>query len=175
MPRGHLRRPRISLPLGLYVQSRVALGLAHGIALAEYADLEEGETEPKRITYSANFACPVSGFTISEIEPRLFSFNNPFGACPTCDGLGTMLRFEADLVVPDDALTLRGGAILPWSRTGNTSPYYTQTLEAISKHYDVAMSTPWRAFFTIFATMGPRCGTASRLRAEICMSLAHIR
>jgi excinuclease ABC subunit A len=120
-----------------------ALRLADGIAIAEFADEMDGD-QPRRIIFSERFACPVSGFTIAEIEPRLFSFNAPTGACPTCDGLGTTLRFEADLVVPDDALTLRGGAILPWARTGNTSPYYTQTLDALTAHYGVEMTTPWR-------------------------------
>ncbi|RAH98960.1 excinuclease ABC subunit A [Acuticoccus sediminis] len=119
-----------------------ALGLAEGIAVAEFADETEGD-KPKRIVFSEKFACPVSGFTIAEIEPRLFSFNAPTGACPTCDGLGTTLTFEADLVVPDASLTLAGGAVLPWARTGNTSPYYTQTLQAICAHYDADMTTPW--------------------------------
>ena len=101
------------------------------------------EPEPERITFSQRFACPVSGFTIDEIEPRLFSFNNPFGACPKCDGLGTELKFESALVVPDQSLSLRKGAIVPWARTGNTSPYYTQTLEAIANHFNVPMETPW--------------------------------
>ncbi len=99
--------------------------------------------EPERITFSQRFACPVSGFTIDEIEPRLFSFNNPFGACPKCDGLGTELKFESALVVPDQSLSLRKGAIVPWARTGNTSPYYTQTLDAIANHFNVTMETPW--------------------------------
>ena len=77
-----------------------ALRLADGIAVAEWADVAEGESEPRRLLFSEKFACPVSGFTISEIEPRLFSFNNPFGACPACDGLGAKLAFDADLVVP---------------------------------------------------------------------------
>ena len=118
-----------------------ALGLAQGIALAEYADLEEGETEPKRITYSANFACPVSGFTISEIEPRLFSFNNPFGACPACDGLGNQLKIDPDLIVPDKDLDLLNGAIAPWAKS--TSPYQTQTLQALSTHYRFDLKKPW--------------------------------
>lgn len=122
-----------------------ALGLAEGIAIAEFADIAEGETEPQRVIFSEKFACPVSGFTIAEIEPRLFSFNNPFGACPTCDGLGTTLRFEADLVVPDESLTLRKGAVAPWAKTGNTSPYYAQTLEALCRHYKGSMTTPWNA------------------------------
>ncbi len=135
-----------------------ALHLADGLAVAEFADrplpAEElaGEAANKskndtheRLVFSEKFACPVSGFTIAEIEPRLFSFNNPFGACPTCDGLGTTLEFEADLVVPDPTLSLRAGAVLPWARTGNTSPYYTQTLEAICRHVDEKMTTPWNA------------------------------
>ena len=104
---------------------------------------QQKAVEPERITFSQRFACPVSGFTIDEIEPRLFSFNNPFGACPKCDGLGTELKFESALVVPDQSLTLRRGAIVPWARTGNTSPYYTQTLEAIANHFNVPMETPW--------------------------------
>jgi excinuclease ABC subunit A len=131
-----------------------ALEMADGLAIAEYADKPlpakelKGANKSKnethqRLLFSQRFACPVSGFTIDEIEPRLFSFNNPFGACPKCDGLGTELQFEADLVVPDPSLSLRKGAIVPWSRTGNTSPYYTQTLEALAKHYKVSMNTPW--------------------------------
>jgi excinuclease ABC subunit A len=118
-----------------------AIGLADGIAIGEYADLEDGETEPKRITYSANFACPVSGFTIPEIEPRLFSFNNPFGACPTCDGLGEQLKVDAGLVVPDKDLDLLNGAIAPWAKS--TSPYQTQTLQALSAHYRFDLKKPW--------------------------------
>jgi len=118
-----------------------AIGLANGIAIGEYADLEEGETEPKRITYSANFACPVSGFTIPEIEPRLFSFNNPFGACPTCDGLGEQLKVDAGLVVPDKDLDLLNGAIAPWAKS--TSPYQTQTLQALSAHYRFDLKKKW--------------------------------
>ena len=118
-----------------------AIGLANGIAIGEYADLEDGETDPKRITYSANFACPVSGFTIPEIEPRLFSFNNPFGACPTCDGLGEQLKVDAGLVVPDKDLDLLNGAIAPWAKS--TSPYQTQTLQALSAHYRFDLKKPW--------------------------------
>jgi excinuclease ABC subunit A len=97
----------------------------------------------ERIVFSARFACPVSGFTIDEIEPRLFSFNAPAGACPTCDGLGTELQFEPDLVVPEPNLSLAEGAIYPWARSGAASPYYEQTLEALAKHYKVSMNTPW--------------------------------
>ena len=118
-----------------------ALNLANGIAVLEYADAEEGETEAKRITYSANFACPVSGFTIPEIEPRLFSFNNPFGACPACDGLGQQLKVDPELVVPDKDLSLAKGAIAPWARAA--SPYQTQTLQALGDHYDFDLDTAW--------------------------------
>jgi excinuclease ABC subunit A len=131
-----------------------ALEIADGLAIAEFADKPLPAKETKgankskndtheRLLFSQRFACPVSGFTIDEIEPRLFSFNNPFGACPKCDGLGTELQFEAALVVPDASLSMRKGAIAPWSRTGNTSPYYTQTLEALAKHFKVSMNTPW--------------------------------
>ena len=118
-----------------------ALGLAQGIAIAEYADIAPGETEPKRINFSANFACPVSGFSIPEIEPRLFSFNNPFGACPSCDGLGEQLKIDPALVVPDKDLGLLDGAIAPWAKT--TSPYQTQTLQALAAHYKFDLTKPW--------------------------------
>jgi excinuclease ABC subunit A len=97
----------------------------------------------ERITFSARFACPVCGFTIDEIEPRLFSFNAPAGACPHCDGLGSEMRFEAALVVPDPTLSLKQGAVYPWAKTGSASPYYAQTLEALARHFKVSMSTPW--------------------------------
>ena len=121
-----------------------ALRLADGIAVAEMADAKGADGEPQRILFSEKFACPVSGFTIAEIEPRLFSFNSPHGACPKCDGLGTTLEFEPDLVVPDASLSLSDGAVLPWARTGNTSPYYAQALQAICRHFKVSMATPWR-------------------------------
>ena len=117
-----------------------ALDLADGLAVAEFADRPEGG-EPERILFSANFACPVSGFTIPEIEPRLFSFNNPFGACPACDGLGEQLKIDEDLIVPERDKTLQDGAIAPWAKT--TSPYQTQTLQALGKAYDFDMHTPW--------------------------------
>ncbi|WP_434286674.1 excinuclease ABC subunit UvrA [Celeribacter sp. SCSIO 80788] len=113
---------------------RTALDLADGIAILE--------TAPERITFSENFACPVSGFTIPEIEPRLFSFNAPFGACPHCDGLGVELFFDERLVVPDAALKIADGAIAPW-RKGKT-PYFLQTIEALAKHYGFKPSTPWK-------------------------------
>ncbi|WP_374646065.1 excinuclease ABC subunit UvrA [Tabrizicola sp.] len=120
---------------------RTALNLADGIAVIELADAKEGE-EPQRITYSEKFACPVSGFTIAEIEPRLFSFNAPFGACPVCDGLGVELFFDERLVVPDQNLTLLQGAIAPWAKS--KSPYLTQTMEALSKHYGFNLKAKWK-------------------------------
>ena len=118
-----------------------ALRLADGIATAEWADVAEGATEPRQIIFSEKFACPVSGFSISEIEPRLFSFNNPFGACPACDGLGAKLAFDADMVIPDKEKSLHKGAVAPWSK--GPSPLYTQTLQALARHYDFSMDEPW--------------------------------
>ncbi len=113
-----------------------ALDLADGIAIAENADGGE-ET-----IFSSKFACPVSGFTIPEIEPRLFSFNNPFGACPTCDGLGTKLFFDPELVAPDERLSLREGAVAPWANS--SSQYYSQTLDSLARHYKVSTNAPWK-------------------------------
>ncbi len=110
-----------------------ALELADGIAIAEYAAEVDDKGQPKRVVFSSKFACPVSGFTISEIEPRLFSFNNPFGACPDCGGLGFEQTIDAELIVPDSKLSLRRGAIAPWAKS--TSPYYMQTLEALGRHF----------------------------------------
>ncbi|HXF52954.1 MAG TPA: excinuclease ABC subunit UvrA [Hyphomicrobiaceae bacterium] len=160
-------RPDIATRLADSLET--ALALADGIAIAEFADkplassakahklassspagpgmakevLRNKNETHERITFSARFACPVSGFTIDEIEPRLFSFNAPSGACPVCDGLGTELKFEPDLIVPYPERSLEDGAIHPWSRTGSTSAYYDQTLEALARHYKVKMSTPW--------------------------------
>ncbi len=120
---------------------RTALDLADGIAVLETAP-REGEGEPERITFSEKFACPVSGFTIPEIEPRLFSFNAPFGACPECDGLGAELFFDERLVVPDPQLRLMDGAIAPWRK--GKSPYFLQTIEAIARHYGFDPKTPWK-------------------------------
>ncbi|WP_332701216.1 excinuclease ABC subunit UvrA [Devosia sp.] len=118
-----------------------ALKLADGIALVEFADEKNEDGSPRQVTFSEKFACPVSGFTIAEIEPRLFSFNNPFGACPVCDGLGTEQKIDRDQIVPDVTLSIRDGAILPWSKT--SAPYYLQTLQAVLKHYDASTGTAW--------------------------------
>jgi excinuclease ABC subunit A len=140
-----------------------ALELSGGIAVVEFAGSAAGAAtealqlavaaptganvsthySPDHILFSSKFACPVSGFTIPEIEPRLFSFNNPFGACPTCGGLGYEQTVDAELVVPDGKLTLRKGAIAPWARS--SSPYYLQTLEALGRHYKFRLDTPFDA------------------------------
>ncbi|MEQ8370636.1 MAG: excinuclease ABC subunit UvrA, partial [Alphaproteobacteria bacterium] len=112
-----------------------ALELADGIVWADDADSGE------RTVFSARFACPVSGFTIDEIEPRLFSFNNPHGACPACDGLGTTMFFDPELIVPDESKSLRDGAIGPWA--GSSSQYYGQTLDSIARHFKVSVKTAW--------------------------------
>ena len=123
-----------------------ALELADGIAIAEYAPddsavWKDAKGEPLRVVFSSKFACPVSGFTIAEIEPRLFSFNNPFGACPACAGLGSQQTVDAGLVAPDPKLSLRKGAIAPWAKS--SSPYYLQTLEALAKAYKFRLDTPF--------------------------------
>ncbi len=139
-------RPDLDTRLADSLQT--ALQLADGLATAEFADegsTKDGESE---IIFSEKFACPVSGFTIAEIEPRLFSFNNPHGACPTCDGLGQTSKFDADLVVPNSDLSLTKGAIKPWS--SGSSRMYRQTLEALTRHFGASMDDPWHDLPTKF-------------------------
>ena len=112
-----------------------ALGLSDGIVYAENADTAE------RTVFSSKFACPVSGFTIEEIEPRLFSFNSPHGACPACDGLGVESFFDPHLVIPNERAALAEGAVAPWS--GSQSPYYDQTLQSLARHFKITTRTPW--------------------------------
>ena len=119
----------------------IALGLADGIAIAENAD---AKGDAARTVFSAKFACPVSGFTIDEIEPRLFSFNNPFGACPACDGLGVKMLFDPMLVVPDPDLSVEEGAVAPWASSGAPSPYYMQALLGVLRHFGAKADTPWK-------------------------------
>ncbi len=130
-----------------------ALKLADGLAYIDPADPVEPHT-PKseilgnnapdgRIVFSEKFACPVSGFTISEIEPRLFSFNAPQGACPACDGLGEKQLFDEDLVVPNHGLSIKKGAVVPWAKSNPPSPYYMQVLGSLAREYDFALDTPW--------------------------------
>jgi len=131
------------------------LKLAEGLAIAEFADKpllaedtsaggganKSANETHERVMFSEKFACPVSGFTIPEIEPRLFSFNNPFGACPTCDGLGTQQAIDPNLIIPDHSASLKDGAVAPWARS--SSPYYNQTLEALGKAYGFKVSAKW--------------------------------
>ncbi len=130
-----------------------ALKLAEGLAYVDPADPVEPHT-PKseilgsnapdgRIVFSEKFACPVSGFTISEIEPRLFSFNAPQGACPACDGLGEKLLFDEDLVVPNHMLSIKKGAVVPWAKSNPPSPYYMQVLGSLAREYKFDIETPW--------------------------------
>ncbi|MBI1204386.1 MAG: excinuclease ABC subunit UvrA [Rhodopseudomonas sp.] len=126
------------------------LKLADGLAVVELADAKATgaaanrgrNATHERLIFSEKFACPVSGFTIPEVEPRLFSFNNPFGACPACGGLGLEQHIDADLVIPDREATLKKGAIAPWAKS--SSPYYVQTLEALGKHYKFTLDTKWK-------------------------------
>jgi excinuclease ABC subunit A len=126
------------------------LKLAEGLAIVELADSKASgaaanrgrNANAERLMFSEKFACPVSGFTIPEIEPRLFSFNNPFGACPACGGLGVEQHIDAELVIPDRDTTLKKGAIAPWAKS--SSPYYVQTLEALGKHYRFTLDTKWK-------------------------------
>jgi excinuclease ABC subunit A len=128
-----------------------ALKLADGLAYVDPADAvaddskkKAGEYAPEgRITFSQKFACPVSGFTIAEIEPRLFSFNAPQGACPACDGLGEKLHFDPQLVVPNEALSIKKGAVVPWAKSNPPSPYYMQVLGSLAAHFGFSLDTPW--------------------------------
>ncbi len=135
-----------------------ALRLADGLAFVDLADgvvpgREEAETGTKmkgtglpdnRIVFSERFACPVSGFTIEEIAPRLFSFNAPQGACPACDGLGEKLHFDTQLVVPNPELSIKKGAVVPWAKSNPPSPYYMQVLGSLAKHFEFSLDTPWQ-------------------------------
>ena len=130
-----------------------ALKLADGLAYVDPADAEPASAEAKkvageyapegRITFSQKFACPVSGFTIAEIEPRLFSFNAPQGACPACDGLGEKLHFDPQLVVPNENLSIKKGAVVPWAKSNPPSPYYMQVLGSLATHFGFSLDTPW--------------------------------
>jgi excinuclease ABC subunit A len=151
---------RADLAQRLAESFETALKLADGLAVVEFADAPSAsepaadkkpekktakihdKSGPERILFSEKFACPVSGFTIPEIEPRLFSFNNPYGACPACGGLGVEQHIDPDLVVPDKELTLRKGAIAPWAKS--SSPYYVQTLQALGKFYKFTLDTRWK-------------------------------
>jgi excinuclease ABC subunit A len=142
-----------------------ALKLAEGLAFVDLADVPDAaeaaelpspdpsrkreggvlgtNAPPGRIIFSEKFACPVSGFTIAEIEPRLFSFNAPQGACPACDGLGEKLYFDPELIVPNEALSIKEGAVVPWAKSNPPSPYYMQVLGSVARHYGFTLETPW--------------------------------
>ena len=147
------------------IETRLADSFEQALKLAEgltYVDLADGvvpgrEDEAQgagamkgaglpanRIVFSEKFACPVSGFTIEEIEPRLFSFNAPQGACPACDGIGEKMLFDQQLVVPNEALTLKQGAVVPWAKSNPPSPYYMQVLASLAKAYGFDLTTPWK-------------------------------
>ncbi|HEU0045871.1 excinuclease ABC subunit UvrA [Sphingomonas sp.] len=136
-----------------------ALKLADGLAYVDLVDavvpgredeaasagaMKNAGIPANRIVFSEKFACPVSGFTIAEIEPRLFSFNAPQGACPACDGLGEKLIFDEDLVVPNHDLSIKKGAVVPWAKSNPPSPYYMQVLGSLAREFDFSVETPWR-------------------------------
>ena len=145
------------------IETRLADSFEQALKLAEgtvYLDLADGDVPgrdgekggamkgaglpPNRIVFSEKFACPVSGFTIESIEPRLFSFNAPQGACPACDGLGEKLLFDPQLVVPNEALSLKQGAIVPWAKSNPPSPYYMQVLASLAAEFGFSLETPWQ-------------------------------
>ena len=123
-----------------------ALRLSEGLLHVELVEVPEG-SEKKNfkngdvISFSEKFSCPESGFSIDEIEPRLFSFNSPYGACEACNGLGTEYYFDEKLIVPNDELSIEEGAIAPWHQMQNK--HYSQVLEALSEHYDFSLETPY--------------------------------
>ncbi|MEC8743717.1 MAG: excinuclease ABC subunit UvrA, partial [Pseudomonadota bacterium] len=130
-----IRKDAEELATRLADSVETALSLTDGLVFAD--DAKTGD----RTVFSARFSCPVSGFTIDEIEPRLFSFNNPFGACPDCDGLGMTAHFDAQLVVPDARLSLRAGALAPWANS--SSKYYLQTLESLAANFGFSLDVPF--------------------------------
>jgi excinuclease ABC subunit A len=119
------------------------IGVAAALEKAAKAAVLQDNAPPGRIIFSEKFACPVSGFTIAEIEPRLFSFNAPQGACPACDGLGEKLYFDPDLVVPNQHLSIKRGAVVPWAKSNPPSPYYMQVLGSLAREFDFSLETPW--------------------------------
>jgi excinuclease ABC subunit A len=146
------------------IETRLADSFEQALKLAEglvYLDLADGDVPGReaegaggamkgtglpanRIVFSEKFACPVSGFTIESLEPRLFSFNAPMGACPACDGLGEKLLFDPQLVVPNEALSLKQGAVVPWAKSNPPSPYYMQVLSSLAAQFGFSLETPWQ-------------------------------
>ena len=131
---------RIGVKAG--IEERLAQSVETALKLSGGLLYVEDYTSKERSIFSSKFACPVSGFTIEEIEPRLFSFNNPFGACPHCDGIGAKLYMDPDLVVPNENLSLSQGAIAPWN-TGK-SAFYTQTVNSLADFLHISTTTPWK-------------------------------
>ena len=147
------------------IETRLADSFEQALKLADglvYLDLADGAVAGReaedaggamkgtglpanRIVFSEKFACPVSGFTIESLEPRLFSFNAPMGACPACDGLGEKLLFDPQLVVPNEALSLKQGAIVPWAKSNPPSPYYMQVLASLAGEFGFSLEAPWEA------------------------------
>ena len=121
-----------------------AVNLANGLVFVEYEDetLPQKHRKVEKLIYSTKFACPESGFTIEEIEPRLFSFNSPYGACEECEGIGMKLNVDPNLVVPDERKSLADGAIEPWAKS--TTLYYAQTLSSLAKHYGFSLDEKWK-------------------------------
>ena len=124
--------------------SSARTGVAKALEEAHERQVLSDNAPPGRITFSEKFACPVSGFTIAEIEPRLFSFNAPQGACPGCDGLGEKQLFDPELIVPNEALSIKKGAVVPWARSNPPSPYYMQVLGSLAREFGFALETPWQ-------------------------------
>ncbi|HEX4738725.1 MAG TPA: excinuclease ABC subunit UvrA, partial [Allosphingosinicella sp.] len=124
--------------------STANIGVAAALEAAHERAVLSDNAPPGRIVFSEKFACPVSGFTIAEIEPRLFSFNAPQGACPACDGLGEKLLFDPELVVPNEALSIKKGAVVPWAKSNPPSPYYMQVLGSLAREFGFSLETPWR-------------------------------
>ncbi|MBV9884251.1 MAG: excinuclease ABC subunit UvrA, partial [Sphingomonadaceae bacterium] len=124
--------------------SSARTGVAKALEEAHERQVLADNAPPGRITFSEKFACPISGFTIAEIEPRLFSFNAPQGACPGCDGLGEKQLFDPELIVPNEALSIKKGAIVPWARSNPPSPYYMQVLGSLAREFGFDLDTPWR-------------------------------
>ena len=141
--------PSIAKTQTPFVSSDVETRLSTSLeANGKHSDSSQGKMKgtglpPNRIVFSERFACPVSGFTIEEIAPRLFSFNAPQGACPSCDGLGEKLHFDTQLIVPNPALSIKKGAIVPWAKSNPPSPYYMQVLGSIARHFEFDLETPW--------------------------------
>ncbi|MDA7636444.1 excinuclease ABC subunit UvrA [Candidatus Pelagibacter sp.] len=121
-----------------------AVNLSNGLVFVEYEDetLPEKFRKIEKLIYSTKFACPESGFTIEEIEPRLFSFNSPYGACEECEGIGIKLNVDPNLVIPDERKSIADGAIEPWAKS--TTLYYAQTLASIAKHYGFSLDDKWK-------------------------------